>query len=139
MNNLKVAVAQFEHRSADKDYNLSVIHGLSAQAAEQGARVIAFHECSITGYSFARSLSKSKMLALAEYIPSSESVERLAAIARELDIVILAGLFEKEEDDKLYKAYVCVDKNGLVCKYRKLHPFINPYLTPGNKFVVFDL
>jgi predicted amidohydrolase len=34
---------------------------------------------------------------------------------------------------------VCVDKNGLVAKYRKLHPFINPNITPGNEYVVFDL
>jgi predicted amidohydrolase len=48
-------------------------------------------------------------------------------------------LFEKDKDDKLYKAYVCVDKNGLVAKYRKLHPFINPHLIPGDQYVVFDL
>jgi predicted amidohydrolase len=96
MNNLKVAVAQFEHRSADKDYNLSVIHGLSAQAAEQGARVIAFHECSITGYSFARSLSKSEMLALAEYIPCGKSVERLTAIARDWTLLFLTVFLRRK-------------------------------------------
>lgn len=57
----------------------------------------------------------------------------------DIDIIILAGLFEKDAEDKLYKAYVCVDKNGLVAKYRKLHPFINPHLTPGDRYVVFDL
>ena len=59
--------------------------------------------------------------------------------ARQYNIAILAGLFEKDAEDKLYKAYVCVDKNGLVAKYRKLHPFINPYLTPGDKYCVFEL
>jgi predicted amidohydrolase len=34
---------------------------------------------------------------------------------------------------------VCVDKNGLVAKFRKLHPFINPHLTPGDRYCVFDL
>jgi predicted amidohydrolase len=34
---------------------------------------------------------------------------------------------------------VCVDKNGLIAKYRKLHPFINKHITPGNEYCVFDL
>jgi predicted amidohydrolase len=143
---LKIATAQFENKSGDKDYNLSVIRQLSEKAALQGARAIAFHECSITGYTFARHLSREQMLELAEPIPGGSSIRRLTEIAEEFDIAILAGLFEKDGGDrekggeeKLYKAYVCVDKNGLVAKYRKLHPFINPFLTPGNEYVVFDL
>lgn len=139
MQNLKIATAQFENRSGDKDYNLSIIKLLSARAAVQGCDVIAFHECSITGYSFARHLNKAQMLDLAEFIPDGPSIQKLQTIAKELNITILAGLFEKDEDDKLYKAQVCVDKNGLVAKYRKLHPFINPHLTPGDQYVIFDL
>jgi predicted amidohydrolase len=55
---LIISTAQFEHKSGDKDYNLSIIDSLSAKAAQQGSDVIAFHECSMTGYSFARHLSK---------------------------------------------------------------------------------
>ena len=139
MNNIKIATAQFEHKSADKNYNLSVIAKLSQQAAANGADVIAFHECSITGYTFARHLSKEQMLALAEFIPAGESILKLTAIAKEYNIVVLAGLFEKDENDCLYKAYVCVDKNGLVAKYRKLHPFINPYLTAGDSYCIFEI
>ena len=58
MQNLKIATAQFENKSGDKIYNLNRIRELSAHAAAQGADVIAFHECSITGYTFARQLSK---------------------------------------------------------------------------------
>lgn len=139
MKDLKIATAQFENKSGDKQYNLGVINELSAKAAQQGADVIAFHECSITGYTFARHLSKQQMLNIAELIPEGESIKQLTAIAQTNNIVILAGLFEKDADDKLYKAYVCVDKNGLIAKYRKLHPFINPHLSPGNEYVVFDL
>jgi predicted amidohydrolase len=139
MENLKIATAQFENKSGDKAYNLSVIKQLAAKAAAQGAQVVAFHECSITGYTFARGLNKQQMLGVAEFIPDGESVKKLTEIASELNITILAGLFEKDADDKLYKAYVCVDKNGLVAKYRKLHPFINPHLTPGDKYVVFEI
>lgn len=79
------------------------------------------------------------MLELAEIIPEGPSVRALQEIAAENDIAVLAGLFEKDANDNLFKAYVCVDKNGLVAKYRKLHPFINPHLQPGNEYVIFDL
>jgi predicted amidohydrolase len=139
MQNLKIATAQFENSSGDKAYNLGIIRQLAGQAAANGTQVIAFHECSITGYSFAMPFSKEQMLDLAEFIPDGPSVKKLTDIAKEFNIVILAGLFEKDAEDKLYKAQVCVDKNGLVAKYRKLHPFINKHLTPGNEYVIFDL
>ena len=139
MKNLKIATAQFENRSGDKAYNLSIIQRLSAKAAAQGADVIAFHECSITGYTFALHLSKQQMLDIAEFIPDGPSIQQLTEISRKHDIVILAGLFEKDANDNLFKAQVCVDQNGLVAKYRKLHPFVNPHILPGDKYVVFDL
>jgi predicted amidohydrolase len=139
MQNLNVATAQFENKSGDKDYNLTIIRDLAAKAAQEGADVIAFHECSITGYTFARGLSKQQMLDLAEYIPDGDSIKKLAAIAKANNIVVLAGLFEKDQHDNLYKAYVCVDQNGFVARHRKLHPFINPYLTPGNQYTVFSI
>ncbi len=139
MQNIKISSAQFENKSGDKTYNLSVIDQLSKKAKEQGADIIAFHECSITGYTFARHLNREQMLELAEFIPGGQSIEKLKAIASKHDIAVLAGLFEKDAGDNLFKAYVCVDKNGLVAKFRKLHPFINPYLTPGNEYCVFEL
>lgn len=137
--NIKISTAQFENRSGDKEYNLSVIEKLAAQAASQGSHVIVFHECSITGYTFARKLSREQLHDIAEYIPDGESVQRLQQIASQYDIAILAGLFEKDEQGNLFKAYVCVDKTGLKAKYRKLHPFINPHLIPGNEYCVFDI
>ena len=136
---LIVSSAQFEHTSGNKDYNLSIIDSLSAKAAQQGSDVIAFHECSITGYTFARHLAKAEMLEVAEVIPTGPSIKRLNEIARKNNIVILAGLFEKDSLDNLFKAYICVDKNGVRAKFRKLHPFINPHLTPGDQYCVFEL
>ncbi len=138
MENIKIATAQFENKSNDKEYNLSIIDKLSKQAAIEGAKMIAFHECSITGYTFARNLSKAQMLELAELIPGGRSIDILTQIAEKNNIAILAGLFEKDKDDNLFKAYVCVDKHGLVAKHRKLHPFINPHLLPGDQYTVFE-
>lgn len=139
MEKIKIATAQFENRSGDKTYNLGVIRELSAKAAAAGAQAIAFHECSVTGYSFARKLSREQLEEVAELIPEGPSVQQLMDIAKENNIAVLAGLFEKDTAGKLYKAYVCVDSTGVVAKFRKLHPFINPHLTPGDQYVVFDL
>jgi len=139
MEDLRIATVQFENRSNDKTYNLNIIGQLSAKAAGMGARIVTFHECSITGYSHIRHLSKEELWDLAESIPDGPSIKSLTAIARESDIAVLAGLFERGTDGKIYKAYVCVDKGGLVAKYRKMHPFINPHITPGSEYVVFDL
>jgi predicted amidohydrolase len=139
MEKIRISSAQFENRSGDKEYNLSVIDRLSARAAGEGSQVIAFHECSLTGYTFAMGHSREEMLGLAELIPSGKSTESLIRIAGKNNIVILAGLFEKDGDDRIYKAYICVDGNGLIAKYRKLHPFINEHISPGNEYCVFNL
>lgn len=139
MNALKVSTVQFENRSGDKAYNLSVIDHFASQASKEGARAVAFHECSITGYSFARKLTHAQLSDLAENVPDGPSVTTLSKIAAKHNIAVLAGLFEKGDDGNIYKAYVCVDKSGLVANHRKLHPFINPSIKPGNSYTVFEL
>ena len=139
MEKLRISTAQFENRSGDKAYNLEVISGLAGEASAQGAQAVAFHECSITGYTFARHLTKEQMLALAEFIPGGRSIQRLQEIAARHQITVLAGLFEKDKDDKIYKAYVAVGPEGLIARHRKLHPFINPHITPGDSFTTFEL
>jgi predicted amidohydrolase len=139
MEPVRIAAVQFENQSGDKRANLETIRQITGQAAAAGAQVVAFHECSITGYTFARRLSREQLLDLAEPIPDGESVQRLIEIARECHVAILAGLFERDTGGRLYKAQVCVDGSGLIARHRKLHPFINPHLLPGDRYTVFDL
>jgi predicted amidohydrolase len=138
-NDLRIAAAQFESRSEDKRLNLATIEGLALQAARQGADAIAFHECSITGYSFARRLSRERLRDLAEVIPGGPSIAALTDISRRSGIAVLAGLFELGDDGEVYKAHVCVDREGLIAKHRKIHPFINPHVRPGDRYTVFEL
>ena len=139
MNPIRIATAQFENKSGDKAYNLSVIDELARKASLEGIEVLSFHECSITGYTFASKLNKEEFLAVAEFIPDGASVQALISIAKKYKIILLAGLFEKDKEDKIYKAYVCVDENGLIAKYRKLSPFINKHISAGNEYCIFDL
>ncbi len=139
MEQIKISTAQFENRSGDKAYNLSVIGNLAEKAASRGSEAIAFHESSITGYTFVRNLTGKQLLDLAEYIPEGDSVNKLARLAGKFNISILAGLFEKDIDNRVYKAYICVDGNGLVARHRKLHPFIHPDVSPGDGYTLFNL
>ncbi len=139
MEKIRISTAQFENRSGDKDYNLSRIESLVHSASALGSDVIAFHECSVTGYTFATRLSGKEMLELAEPVPGGPSIKKLISIAANNNIVVLAGLFEKDSRKKIYKTYVCVDKKGVVAKFRKLHPFVNAFITPGHEYCVFDL
>ncbi len=138
MKILKIAVAQFQPKDGDKDYNFSVIEKLTAKAKEGGAEVISFHEMSITAYTFFKDLSREEVKSYAEKVPG-KSTQQLIEIAAKHDITVLAGLVEVDDEDKLYNTYICVDKNGLKAKYRKIHPFISKYLSPGNEYVVFDI
>ena len=138
MNNIKIAVAQFEPKSGDKEYNLSVIDELTKKAKEKGADVISFHELSITAYTFFRNLDRLQVLELAEEIPNGRSCKKLISISKKYDIPILAGLVELYEN-KMFNTYICVDSSGVVARYRKLHPFISTHLEAGNEYVVFDL
>lgn len=138
MRKLKISVAQFAPKDGDKEYNLSVIDKLTAKAKNAGAEVISFHEMSITAYTFFKNLNKKQVESFAEKVPDGESTKKLIQIAGKYDMTVLAGLVEMENDN-LYNTYVCVDKNGLKAKFRKIHPFISKYLSPGNEYVVFDI
>ncbi len=139
MKAIKIASVQFENASGDKRFNLDAIERLTKEAAGKGCNVVAFHECSISGYTFARHLSRHQLLDVAEMIPSGNSIQRLISIAHLHKVVVLAGLFEKDERNEIYNTYVCVDGERVTARFRKLHPFISTFLSPGNEYVVFDV
>ena len=139
MQPLRIATAQFEHHNADKLRNRESLRQLAEQAKQQNAQVAAFHECCLSGYAFARHLSFAELQEVAEPVPDGESTQWLIQLAQELDLTLLAGLFERDEAGKVYNTYVCVDASGLVARYRKLHPFIHPQLTPGDEYTTFTI
>jgi predicted amidohydrolase len=139
MRDIRVATAQFEHRNNDKVYNLSRIRTLTKTAVEQGAEIVSFHECSISGYTFLQHLSSAELHAVAERVPDGPSTGKLCSIAREHQVVVMAGLIEIDTDGMFYNCYVTVGPDGFITKYRKLHTFINPCLSPGNSYNVIDL
>ena len=134
----ELPLAQSEARDADKDHNFSRIAELTQCAAAQGAEIVSFHECCITGYTFLQTLSDAQLAALAEPVPGGPSTCRLIDLARQFRVALMAGLVESE-GGKLYNTYVAVTADGFVQKHRKLHPFIHPGIAPGCDYSVFEL
>lgn len=138
MRDIRIAAAQFEHRDADKPYNLGRIRDLTRKAVEQGAEIVSFHEMCIPAYTWIQKLTPSELAAVAEPVPDGQSVTELIRIAREFSVVVMAGLLESE-NGRFYNCYVTVGPDGYITRFRKLHPFINPHLSPGEGYHVIDL
>lgn len=138
MINMNLAVAQFQPKDGDKPYNLSIIRNLTEKAKSRGADLISFHEMSITAYTYTKDLSLEEITDLAENVPNGESTYELINISKEFDMPILVGLVEKEQGN-IFNTYICVTKDGVIAKYRKIHPFISKYMTAGDQYCVFDL
>ena len=138
MRNIRVAAVQFQHAPGDKAANLATIARFSAEAARKEVEILAFSECCISGYWHLRKLSKEEMVALAEPVPNGPSSQRLMALAREHRMTIGAGLVELGEGGKLYNSYVVAMPDGTWACHRKLHVFVSPHLSAGDRYTVFD-
>jgi len=138
MKDIIISSAQFEHKSGDKKYNLSVIQNLAERAKDGGAQVISFHELSITGYTFLKDLDIHQIYDISEEVLGGPSIRTLQQMAGDIGIVILAGIVERYRG-KLFNSYVAVDGKNVLAVFRKLHPFISKYIQPGEAFIVFEL
>ena len=82
MKDTKVASVQFEHVPGDKQANLEKVRRFTAEAMEQDVELVVFPEMCITGYWFLRDLSREKLLALAEPVPSGPTTKELQHLAK---------------------------------------------------------
>jgi predicted amidohydrolase len=138
MRNIRVAAVQFQHLPGDKAANLATIERFVAAAAKQKVEIIAFPECCISGYWHLRKLTREQMVALAEPIPSGPASRRLLELSHQKEMTIGAGLVELGDDGKLYNSYVVAMPDGRWACHRKLHVFVSEFLSPGDRYTVFD-
>jgi predicted amidohydrolase len=136
----KIAGGQMDCRLADKPYNLAEVKWRLCAAAAQGARLVIFPECALTGYCFE---SKQEAWAQAEPLPGPCS-DALAAVCRELGVWTIVGTLERAGPAKdLFNSAMLVGPEGLRAVYRKIHlPFlgVDRFATPGDRpFAVHDL
>ncbi len=111
---------QMDIRILDKSYNLDKILTYAKEARRNGAQIAIFPELALTGYCFS---SVEEAIPISEPVPGP-STNAIHKICKELDILILVGLIEKE-NRKYFNSSALVGPNGLIGKYRKIHlPFI---------------
>lgn len=139
MPRLKVASVQMESSPRDKEANFAAIERFVVQAAANGARLVIFPECCITGYWFIRNLSHAELSQLAEPVPNGSSAQRLASLARQHNISIGAGLIESASNGAFYNTYIVALPNGAIHRHRKLHAFEHDAIQSGSDYTVFDL
>ena len=108
------------------------------EAAGKGAQIVCLQELFKSRY-FCQVVHE-KYLSLAEPVNSdSPTVRQLGALAAELEIVIIASLFEKRAKSLFHNTAVILDADGgYLGKYRKMHIPEDPlyyekfYFTPGD-------
>jgi predicted amidohydrolase len=138
METIRAAAVQMESVPGDKEANLRTVERLVERGAREGARILAFPECCLTGYWHLRKKTREELLDLAEPALDGPSARRLQALAREHGVMVGAGLLERTAEGRLHNSYVAALPDGRVHRHRKLHPFVSPHLSPGDAFTVFD-
>ena len=68
----------------------------------------------------------------AEPVFDGPSSQKLAALAREYQMTIGAGLVEVTNDGMLYNTYVVAMPDGALQRHRKLHCFISTHMSSGS-------
>jgi len=146
---VKIAGAQFVG-SADKEANVRAAERLVRQAAAQGARIVCLPELFSTMYFCVE--TRREYFDWAEPIPGP-TIERMAALAREAGIVLIAPIFERASDGRYFNSAAVLGPDGrLLGTYRKSSiPFMDVakspeprgnekfYFTPGDLgFPTFD-
>ena len=135
---MKIAVVQMDVHLANKTRNVQAILERLDAAAQNGAKVIVFPECVVTGYCFD---SLEEALPQAETIPGPAS-ETIARAAKERNCTVVAGMLERD-GDRVYNAAAVIGPDGILGSYRKVHlPYlgIDKFVTPGDRpFPLFGI
>jgi N-carbamoylputrescine amidase len=132
---LKIGLVQMRC-SSEPSENLSNAERLVREAAGRGAKIICLQEMFATQY-FCQ-VEDHKYFQFAEEIPGP-STERLGKVAKELEVVIIAPLFERRAAGLYHNTAAILDADGrYLGKYRKMHIPDDPlfyekfYFTPGD-------
>mmetsp|Transcript_19054 Transcript_19054/g.8859 ORF Transcript_19054/g.8859 Transcript_19054/m.8859 type:complete len:271 (-) Transcript_19054:797-1609(-) len=134
MKDIRIALVIFESTS-QKESNLDNMALRVKSAKKEKVDIICFPELNMTGYSVV-----SRIKYVAELIPNTLS-EKLLQMAKDEDIVILAGMAEKAQNGKIFASHLVADPDkSKVSIYRKLHiaPPENHVLSQGDKVKIFE-
>ena len=137
MSNHRVTLGLIQARAGlDPDRNLAAAARRIRLAAEGGARVVCLQELFRSRY-FPQA-EDTGAFSLAEPVPGP-TTERLCPLARELEVVIVASVFEARAPGIYHNTALVIDADGeILGRYRKMHIPDDPgfyekfYFTPGD-------
>ncbi|MBX3436491.1 MAG: carbon-nitrogen hydrolase family protein [Planctomycetaceae bacterium] len=136
---VRVAGIVLKWLRTNKDANIERAEKLIREAAAGGAQIVCTTECFLDGYAIAdKSIPLEEYRALGEPVPGGAYYARLAALADELDIHLVAGLLEADGDLRYNTAVLLGPDGSLLGKYRK-HKLDHELVrnTPGTEYPVF--
>jgi len=133
-----ISVALIQHSCTnDVNANLACVQDNIVAAAKQGAQLVLLQELHNTLY-FCQT-EDTQLFDLAETIPGP-TTDKLAALAVEHKLVIVASLFERRASGLYHNTAVVFDSDGSIAgTYRKMHIPDDPgfyekfYFTPGDQ------
>nr|HID59819.1 carbon-nitrogen hydrolase family protein [Desulfobacterales bacterium] len=111
-----LAGGQMEPKIQDKKTNLESMVSLSYEAAGEGARLVVFPECALTGIVLD---SVEEVRSMAEPIPGP-ATDEMMKVCKDLGIYVIFGLIE-EDNGRYFNSAVLTGPNGQIGKYRKIH------------------
>ncbi len=133
----RVAAVQMMVQFANVPANLERVRERFEEAAANGAQLVVFPECALTGYCFD---SQDEAWPHAETIPGP-SLEVLSAACARVNAHLVVGLLERE-GDRIFNACALVGPQGVVGSYRKVHlPYlgVDRHVEAGDRpFAVHD-
>ena len=117
---LRVAGIVLKWLRGDKDGNYRRVEPLIREAAAHGAQIVCTTECFLDGYAIAdKSIPLQQYRALGEPIPQGPYFRKLSMLARELNIMLIAGMLEAAGEDR-YNTAVSISPTGeLIGRYHK--------------------
>jgi len=134
---MRVAAVQMDVKLLDKERNLRRVLENLESAVRDGAKLVVFPECALTGYCFT---SREEALHVAEPVPGP-STEEIAAAAKRLGVTAVVGMLE-QVDGNIFNAAVVITPEGIQGSHRKIHLLhlgIDRYDAPGDvPFPVFQ-
>jgi N-carbamoylputrescine amidase len=133
MKDIRIALVASNSSVNAVENNLKSMANWVKLSQKKGAALVCFPEMNITGYSNNVSIKSS-----AELIPGP-STDHISALAKAENIVILAGIAEKDEKNRIFASHVVVAPDGFIGVYRKLHiaPPERNIFTPGCRVPLF--
>jgi len=117
---VRVAGIVLKWLRGDKAANYRRIEPLIRDAAAHGAQIVCTTECFLDGYAIAdKTIPLEQYRALGEPIPQGEYFRKLAALAKELNIFLIAGMLEADGERRFNTAVLINPRGELVGKYHK--------------------